>query len=92
MSLLERYLNGDRVALARLISCVEDRRERYHEVLARVFSSDRLAYRIGLTGPPGVRSSSPVTAAYDLVAIGATVKSGRITSWLELSSTLTPPP
>jgi LAO/AO transport system kinase len=60
MTLLDRFLAGDRLALARLISFVEDRRERYHEVLARIFTNDRLAYRIGLTGPPGAGKSSLV--------------------------------
>ncbi|GAB4323290.1 MAG: methylmalonyl Co-A mutase-associated GTPase MeaB [Candidatus Zixiibacteriota bacterium] len=59
-TLLERFKNGDRVALARLISRVEDRVDGYHELLARVFSMHRVAYRVGLTGPPGAGKSSLV--------------------------------
>ncbi len=59
-TLLDRFNRGDRVALARLISRVEDRFDGYHELLARVFSMHKVAYRVGLTGPPGAGKSSLV--------------------------------
>ena len=58
MTLLKRFLSGDRVALARMISYVEDRSPDYHEVLARIFAHRRGAYRVGITGPPGAGKSS----------------------------------
>ena len=60
MTMLDRFAAGDRVALAKVISFVEDRRDGYDEVLARIFSGGRSAYRVGLTGPPGAGKSSLV--------------------------------
>jgi LAO/AO transport system kinase len=60
MTLLDRFLAGDRVALAKVISFVEDRSEGYDQLLARIFSGGRRAYRVGLTGPPGAGKSSLV--------------------------------
>jgi LAO/AO transport system kinase len=60
MSILERFASGDRVALAKIISFVEDRREGYENVLAQIYSGGKIAYRVGLTGPPGAGKSSLV--------------------------------
>jgi len=60
MTLLSRFLAGDRVALARMISHVEDRAPGYHEALTRIFAHRKGAFRVGLTGPPGAGKSSLV--------------------------------
>ncbi|MEW5701705.1 MAG: methylmalonyl Co-A mutase-associated GTPase MeaB [Candidatus Zixiibacteriota bacterium] len=60
MSLLSRFLSGDRLALARMITYIEDRAPGYHEALARIFAHRRGAYRVGVTGPPGAGKSSLV--------------------------------
>lgn len=62
MTLLDRFLGGDRTALARLISYVENRTEGHQELLAKVCAhrSAGEAYRIGFTGPPGAGKSSLV--------------------------------
>jgi LAO/AO transport system kinase len=74
MTLLERFLAGDRLALARMITHVEDRAPGYHEVLARVFAHKRGAYRVGLTGPPGAGKSSLVNRlAHKLATEGMSV-------------------
>ena len=59
-TLLDRFLSGDRVALARIISHVENRAEGYNNVLSRIFAHRHGAYRVGLTGPPGAGKSSLV--------------------------------
>jgi LAO/AO transport system kinase len=74
MDLVERMLAGDRLALARLITRVENRMPDVREILRAV--QDRLgrAHVIGITGPPGAGKSTLVdrlTAA--LRADGAAV-------------------
>lgn len=60
MSLYERFRQGDRRALGRLISVIENREEGYREVLSKLATEPRHAYRIGITGPPGAGKSTLV--------------------------------
>lgn len=60
MSLYERFREGDRRALGRLISHVEDRSDGYRRLLAAMSTLPRHAYRIGITGPPGGGKSTLV--------------------------------
>lgn len=62
MSILESFRGGDRRALSRIITYVENRRENYREVLGRLSRRERNAYRIGITGPPGAGKSTLVDA------------------------------
>jgi LAO/AO transport system kinase len=57
-NLLERILAGDRVAVARGISMVENEHPAAHELLRGLFSATGRAYRIGITGPPGAGKST----------------------------------
>lgn len=68
MSVLDRFAAGDPVALAKVISYVEDRGDGYHKVLARIFSGRKDAYRVGLTGPPGAGKSSLVNRLAGILA------------------------
>jgi LAO/AO transport system kinase len=56
--LVEGVLAGDRRAVARAISLVEDGRPELEEVSARIFPSTGRATTIGLTGAPGVGKST----------------------------------
>jgi len=58
--MIERLLNGDQRALARLITLVEDRSPGYREALDRAFLHTGKAYRLGITGPPGAGKSTIV--------------------------------
>jgi LAO/AO transport system kinase len=74
MDLVERVLEGDRRAVARAISMVEDGAEGLEELSAGLFAHTGRAYTVGLTGSPGVGKS---TLAGELVghlrAAGRTV-------------------
>ena len=61
-SLAERCVAGERAALARAISVVEDRRPGFHELLGRVAGRGRRAHRTGITGPPGAGKSTLAAA------------------------------
>ena len=54
----ERFRTGDRLALARIISLVENRSEGFEEILHNLFPSTGGAHRIGVTGPPGAGKST----------------------------------
>jgi LAO/AO transport system kinase len=70
--LVDRMLGGDRRALARLITRVENREPGVPDIMARVHARTGRAYTVGLTGPPGAGKS---TLADRLVA--AIRKTGR---------------
>ncbi len=66
MELVDRILAGDRRAIARAISMVEDGAEGLGELSAGLFPHTGRAYTIGLTGSPGVGKS---TLAGELVRV-----------------------
>jgi LAO/AO transport system kinase len=66
MDLVERILEGDRRAVARAISMVEDGDEGLAELSAGLFPHTGGAWTIGLTGSPGVGKS---TLAGELVRV-----------------------
>jgi LAO/AO transport system kinase len=61
-SLLEGVREGDRRALARAISLVENRDELAYDLVRELYPQTGRAYAIGVTGPPGVGKSSLISA------------------------------
>lgn len=59
-NLIKRYLSGDRRALARFISLVENETDNTAELLDKIYYRTGNAYRIGITGPPGAGKSTIV--------------------------------
>lgn len=59
--LIRRTLQGDRVALARAISWVENEAPAAKELLDAFFERSGRARRLGITGPPGAGKSTLVT-------------------------------
>jgi LAO/AO transport system kinase len=59
--ILQRALDGDRAALARAISLVENDAEGAAPILDACFRRTGRAFRIGITGPPGAGKSTLVT-------------------------------
>src|SRR5262245_9932192 len=59
-ALLDRFLAGDRGALARLISCAENRDPEFFAAIDALAPRGGRAYRIGVTGPPGAGKSTLV--------------------------------
>jgi LAO/AO transport system kinase len=59
-SLIERMLAGDRRALARLITRVENRTPELSSIMRAVYPRAHGAYVLGITGPPGAGKSTVV--------------------------------
>jgi LAO/AO transport system kinase len=59
--LIPRLIDGDRVALARAISRVENEAPDAIEILDACFGRSGHAFRVGVTGPPGAGKSTLVT-------------------------------
>ncbi|MEO8167454.1 MAG: nucleoside-triphosphatase, partial [bacterium] len=55
---MEKFFAGDRVAIARSISLIENEQEGSIEFLRTIFPRTGNAYRIGITGPPGAGKST----------------------------------
>ena len=60
MKILEKFYQGEKTALARLISYVENQEPDYEKILAELYSKVTHSYRIGITGPPGAGKSTIV--------------------------------
>ena len=58
--LIDKMLAGDRLALARLITRVENRSGSLAEIMRRVHGRTGRAYILGITGPPGAGKSTVV--------------------------------
>jgi LAO/AO transport system kinase len=58
LQLVDRMLEGDRVALARLLTLVENRGAELPAVMARIHPRTSGAQVIGITGPPGAGKST----------------------------------
>ena len=69
-TLLEGVRDGDRRALARAISMVENRDELAYDLVRELYPDTGRAYAIGLTGPPGVGKSSLISALVRHVRAG----------------------
>ncbi|HZK18580.1 MAG TPA: methylmalonyl Co-A mutase-associated GTPase MeaB [Clostridia bacterium] len=65
--LLKRFYTGDRRALARAISLVEDEMPERNEILSDVYFKTGKAYILGLTGSPGAGKSSLVDQLVKLI-------------------------
>ncbi|MEX1207957.1 MAG: methylmalonyl Co-A mutase-associated GTPase MeaB [Acidimicrobiia bacterium] len=61
---------GDRRALARLISILEDRRDGYDTILPIAFAAARPSHRIGITGAPGSGKSTLTDGLIGLARAG----------------------
>jgi LAO/AO transport system kinase len=59
--LLAKFSEGDRRALSRIISRVENRQEGMAEMMDAVYPRTGRAYRVGVTGPPGAGKSTLVS-------------------------------
>src|SRR5207302_3205653 len=72
--MIERMLGGDRLALARLITQVENRTAALPAIMKTVYPRAHGAYVVGVTGPPGAGKSTVVDRlTARLRAEGATV-------------------
>jgi LAO/AO transport system kinase len=60
--LIERMLAGDRVALARVLTLVENRSLPGAQVMSRIYPRCGRAYVVGITGPPGAGKSTLTSA------------------------------
>lgn len=60
MDLVEQLLTGNRRALAKVISLIEDESENKRDILQRLYNNTGKGYVVGITGSPGSGKSSLV--------------------------------
>jgi len=60
MSIIDKFYSGDPVALARIITHIENRGPETDKILALLYPATGKAHTIGITGPPGAGKSTIV--------------------------------
>ncbi|MEW6058456.1 MAG: methylmalonyl Co-A mutase-associated GTPase MeaB [Bdellovibrionota bacterium] len=58
MELVKRMLSGDRLALARVITLIEDRGDYLRKIIELTYPKTGNAFVLGITGPPGAGKST----------------------------------
>ncbi len=58
--MIEEFGTGNRIALARIITIVENQEDGFEEILHEIHRSRMRTWRIGVTGPPGAGKSTTV--------------------------------
>jgi LAO/AO transport system kinase len=66
---LAKVFAGDRVAMARVISAVENGVDGSRDLLKGIFSHTGSSYRIGITGPPGAGKSTITNRLAHTIAV-----------------------
>ncbi len=61
MDIVERVLGGDRRALARIVTLIENEAPEAHDYLAQLYQQSGRAQIVGITGSPGAGKSTLVT-------------------------------
>lgn len=61
MTVIENFHKGDIASLSKIISYVENRKDDYQSILKKLYTSQKRAHRIGITGPPGSGKSTIVS-------------------------------
>ena len=56
--MLDKIIKGNRLAIARAITLIEDQRDDYLDILSTLHKQIGKAFRIGVTGPPGAGKST----------------------------------
>lgn len=74
MKLFERVLSGDRLALARLLTLIENQEQEGHEALAALYSRTGRAHLVGITGAPGTGKSTLVNQLVKIIRSSGEVK------------------
>lgn len=62
MTLLEKFYKGDKRALSKIISYIENREDGYRDLLGELYKNSGNSIRLGITGPPGAGKSTLVNA------------------------------
>jgi LAO/AO transport system kinase len=70
MTVLDNFFAGQRLALSKIISHIENNGEQVRELLPILYNNTGNAYKIGLTGPPGAGKSTLVDKLAELYAEG----------------------
>lgn len=70
MTVLDDFFAGQRLALSKIISHIENNGPQVGELLPILYTSAGTAYKVGLTGPPGAGKSTLVDKLAELYAEG----------------------